>query len=310
MTVPATGPATVLVFGRTGQLGHALHQMLEGTPGWRLVGRDDADLSVPGAAARAVAEARPEWVVNAAAYTAVDQAESEPGRAHRINAEATGEMAAAAAEAGAAFLHVSTDYVYDGGKQGPWREDDPTGPLGVYGRTKLEGERLALAANPRTVILRTAWVYAPWGRNFVRTMLRLAAERPRLHIVDDQTGNPTSALDLARACRHTVETLGEAPAGDPRWGLYHYAGGGTVTWAGFAHEIFRLAEARGLIRRAPEIEPITTADYPTPARRPANSALDCARFERAFGLAPRPWGEALAEVMTRIEDSMGAEVAP
>ena len=296
---------SVLVFGRTGQLGHAFEEM----PGWRLVGRDEADLAEPGAAARLVAQARPAWVVNAAAYTAVDQAESEPEAARRINAEAVAEIAAAAAEAGAALLHVSTDYVYDGAKTGPWREDDPTGPLGVYGQTKLEGERLARAANPRTVILRTAWVYAPWGKNFVRTMLRLAAERPQLRIVDDQRGNPTSALDLARACRRVTETLEGAPggaaAGDPRWGVYHYAGAGTVSWAGFAREIFRQAEARKLIARAPQIEPIATADYPTPARRPANSALDCARFERAFGLAPRPWEAALAEVM----DLIGAEVA-
>jgi dTDP-4-dehydrorhamnose reductase len=291
---------SVLVLGRTGQLGRAL----EGGPGWHSLGREEADLSVPGAAARTVTQARPRWVVNAAAYTAVDQAESEPERAQRINAHAVAEIAAAAAEVGAALLHVSTDYVYDGGKRGPWREDDPTGPLGLYGQTKLEGERLALAANPRTVVLRTAWVYAPWGKNFVRTMLRLAAERPALRIVDDQRGNPTSALDLARACRRVIETLGDAPAGDPRWGVYHYAGAGAVSWAGFAREIFRLAEARGLIARAPQIEPIATADYPTPARRPANSALDCARFERVFGLAPRPWATALAEVMDRI----GAEV--
>jgi dTDP-4-dehydrorhamnose reductase len=296
---------SVLVLGRTGQLGRALTEMRGDTPGWPSLGREEADLSAPGAAARAVAEARPRWVVNAAAYTAVDQAESEPERAQRINAHAVAEIAAAAAEIGAALLHVSTDYVYDGAKQDPWREDDPTGPLGVYGRTKLEGERLALEANPRTVILRTAWVYAPWGKNFVRTMLRLAAERPQLRIVDDQRGNPTSALDLARACRHVVETLDDAPAGDPRWGVYHYAGAGTVSWAGFAREIFRLALARKLIARAPEIAPIATADYPTPARRPANSALDCARFEQAFGMAPRPWEPALAEVM----DLIGAEVA-
>lgn len=306
---------SVLVFGRTGQLGRALEQAQGDTPGWRwrFLARDEADLSQSGAAARAVAEARPAWVVNAAAYTAVDGAESEPGFACRINAKAVGEIAAAAAEAGAAFLHVSTDYVYDGAKEGLWREDDPTGPIGVYGRSKLQGERLALAANPRTVILRTAWVYAPWGGNFVHTMLRLGAERQQLRIVDDQRGNPTSALDLARACRRVIEVLGNAPADDGRWGVYHYAGGGpegdpgggVVSWAGFAREIFRLAAERGLIGRAPEVEPIATADYPTPARRPANSALDCAKFERAFGLAAQPWRAALAEVM----DRMGTGVA-
>lgn len=293
---------TVLVFGRTGQLARAL----DGTPGWRSLGRDEADLAEPGAAGRAIAAAAPRFVVNAAAYTGVDKAESEPELAGRINADAVGEMATAAAEMGAGFLHVSTDYVFDGTKDGPWHEDDPTGPLGAYGRSKLAGERLALAANPRTLILRTAWVYAPWGHNFVRTMLRLAAERPQLRIVDDQRGNPTSALDLARVCRELVGQVDEAPAGDRRWGVYHYAGAGVVSWAGFAREIFARAAGRGLIARAPAVEPIATADYPTPARRPANSTLDCAKIERAFGIAPRPWQAALDEVLDRI----GAEVAP
>lgn len=291
---------TVLVIGRTGQLARALSEVCA----WPCVGRDEADLAAPGAAARAVARARPTWVVNAAAYSAVDRAESEPALARRINAEAVGEIAAAAVEAGAAFLHVSTDYVFDGTKSGSWQETDPVGPLGVYGRTKLEGERQALAANPRTVVLRTAWLFAPWGGNFVRTMLRLATERPRLRIVGDQRGSPTSALDLARACGRVVELLDPAPAGDGRWGLYHYAGRGAATWAEFAAEVFAGAAARGLIARAPTVETIGAADYPTAARRPANSTLDCTKFARTFGLAPRTWEEMLAETLER----MGAEV--
>ncbi len=292
---------SVLVIGRTGQLARAL----EGTPGWRSAGRDEADLSEPGAAAGLVARTRPAWVMNAAAYTGVDRAESEPALAERINAGATGEIAAAAADAGAAFLHVSTDYVFDGAKTGPWREEDPVAPLGVYGRSKLLGERLALSANPRTVILRTAWLYAPWGANFVRTMLRLGSERAHLRVVDDQRGSPTSALDLADACRRVIGALDDAPADDARWGVYHYAGLGAVSWAGFAREIFALAAERRLIDRVPEVEPIGTADYPTAARRPANSTLDCTRFERTFGLAPRPWRKALAETLDRAR----AEVA-
>lgn len=286
----------VLVFGSTGQLAQALR----GAKGWRFAGREEADPAEPGAAARLVGQSRPAWVVNAAAYTAVDRAEEEPALAERINATAVGEISAAAYDVGAAFLHVSTDYVFDGAKAGPWREDDPTAPLGVYGHSKLLGERLALSANPRTVILRTAWLYAPWGSNFLRTMLRLGSERARLRVVDDQKGNPTSALDLARACRRVIEVLDGAPADDARWDVYHYAGRGAVTWAGFAREIFALAVERRLIDRAPEVEAIASADYPTPALRPANSTLDCTRFERIFGLAPRPWREALAESLEQI----------
>lgn len=284
---------SVLVIGCTGQLARALR----GTPGWRSAGRKEADLAEPGAAARLVEQIRPAWVVNTAAYTTVDRAEEEPALAERINAEAVGEVAAAASDVGAAFLHVSTDYVFDGAKAAPWCEIDPAAPLGVYGHSKLLGERLALSANPRTVILRTAWLYAPWGTNFVRTMLRLGAERERIQVVDDQRGNPTSVLDLAIACRQVIAVLNGAPADDERWGVYHYAGRGTVTWAGFAREIFAIAARRRLIDRVPEVEPIATADYPTPARRPANSTLDCSRFERTFGLAPRPWREALAEAL-------------
>lgn len=286
----------VLVFGKTGQLAIALSEHT----GWRFLGRDEADLASPGAAARAVLEASPDWVINAAAYTSVDRAETEPALAARINAEAVGEIAAASATVGAALLQVSTDYVFDGAKPGAWREDDPTSPLGVYGRTKLAGERLALAANPRTVVLRTSWVYAPWGRNFVRTMLRLAAERPSLRIVADQRGNPTSALDLARACVRVVQALDGTSAGDPRWGVYHFAGGGSTTWADFAREILAEAAIRRLIRQIPQVEEIGTADYAAPAPRPANSTLDCGKFGQAFGLVPRPWREALAETLDRL----------
>lgn len=287
---------TVLVFGRSGQLARALG----GTPGWRMVGRDEVDLMEPGAAARIVAKVRPAWVVNATAYTAVDRAESQPGLADRINGHAVGEMAAAATETGAGFLHVSTDYVFNGKRETPWREDDPPDPLGAYGRSKLIGEEMALAANSRTVILRTAWLFAPWGYNFVRTILRLGAEQRRLRVVDDQRGNPTSALDLARACIGVTGALDGAPAADPRWGIYHYAGRGAVSWAGFAHGILVQAVRRRLVPGMPVLERISTADYPTAAQRPANSMLDCTKFTETFGFAPRPWRDGLVEVMDRV----------
>ncbi len=241
----------------------------------------------------------PELVINAAAYTDVDGAEDAADLAHAVNRDGVAALARGAAGAGAALIHVSTDYVFDGAREGEWVEADPTGPLNVYGASKLAGEQAALAANPRTLVLRTSWVYAPWGRNFVTTMLRLA-ERERLTIVGDQRGKPTSALSLARAILGLAPGLTEAPEGAPVWGVRHYAGRGATSWAEFAREVFRLAEGR-LAARVPEVVDIPTSDYPTRARRPLNSALDCTAFERDFGLATEDWRAALAEVVGRIE---------
>lgn len=292
---------TVLTIGMKGQLATALSKSSR----WQFVGRDEANLAEPGEVAQVIARVRPAWVVNTAAYTAVDRAESEPALAERMNAQAVGEIATAAAEARAAFLHISTDYVFDGTKIGPWSETDPASPLNVYGCTKLAGERLALAANPRTVILRTSWLYSPWGNNFVRTMLRLAAERRRIRVVHDQRGNPTSALDLARVCLHVVQTMSTMEAHDVRWGLYHYAGAGIASWADFAKAIFAYAVSSQLIKQAPQIDGISAVEYPTLARRPTNSTLDCSKFQRFFGIAPRPWRDALVETL----DHMSSEIA-
>ena len=283
----------ILVIGRTGQVARALAEVV---PGATFLGREALDLAEPGAAGPAIAATAPEVVINAAAYTAVDRAEGEPDLARRVNAEAVGEIAEASARAGARLIHISTDYVYPGSGTRAHVESDPTEPVNTYGATKLAGEAAAREANPRTVILRTSWVYAPWGHNFVRTMLRLA-ERERLTIVADQFGQPTSALHIARACAAVAGNAG-APAG-----VYHVAGAGVTSWAGFAREIFRGALARGLISTAPEIVDIPTADYPTPARRPLNSRLDCTRFAETFGLAPRPWTEALAKTLDRLAEA-------
>lgn len=291
----------VLVTGRAGQLARALAHAAPDGIALSLHGRDTLDLAVPGAAAMAIAAARPDLVINAAAYTAVDQAESESEAAHRLNAEAPGEIAAACAEAGAALIHISTDYVFDGASARPYREDDPTAPTGVYGASKLAGEAAVRAANPRSVVLRTAWVFSPWGKNFVLTMLRLAETRPELGIVDDQHGNPTSALDIAEACLAIAPRLVAAPADDPVWGAYHYAGCGTCTWADFAEAVFAEAGPR-IGGKVPKVNRIGTKDYPTPARRPANSALDCGKFERTFGVATVPWREALKRVIGMIEE--------
>jgi len=285
-----------LVIGRTGQLARALQ---DAAPGLTCLGRAELDLADAAAAEAAVVAHAPELVINAAAYTAVDQAESAPDAAYAVNRDGVAALARGAARAGAALVHVSTDYVFDGGKAGEWVESDPTRPLGVYGASKLAGEAAALAAQPRVLVLRTSWVYSPWGRNFVTTMLRLA-ERERLTVVDDQRGKPTSALDLAGAILAIAPRLAAAPAGAVCWGVRHYAGRGVTSWAGFAREIFARAQQAGLIAAAPEVVPIPTSDYPTPARRPLNSALDCSAFERDFGIAMVDWKASLARVIDRI----------
>jgi dTDP-4-dehydrorhamnose reductase len=247
-----------------------------------------------------VARERPDFIINAAAYTAVDRAESEPDAAWAGNCTGPANLATACDDARVPLVHLSTDYVFDGSKIGAYREDDPVNPLGVYGKSKEAGDRAVRGALSQHVIVRTAWVYSAHGSNFVKTMLRLAAERPVLRVVADQTGSPTSAADIAAAIRTIVQQLA---AGNTGWGTYHFAGGGAVTWHGFAEAIFDLAaQWRG---PPPLVEAITTADYPTPARRPANSVLDCSRIGATFGIVPRPWRAALAEVIRELREGEG-----
>jgi len=229
--------------------------------------------------------------VNAAAYTAVDRAESESDLAHAVNATAAGILAEEAARLGALLVHYSTDYVFDGAKRSPYVEADAPAPLGEYGRSKLEGERRVLAAGGRPVVLRTSWVYGPRGQNFLLTMLRLFAEREEVRVVDDQVGAPTTARFLAEA---TLKVIGADPPAE-RCGLYHLTAAGRTSWCGFARRIWEL-DARPE-KRCVRVVPIATAEYPTPARRPAWSVLDCSRFAAAFGFAQRPWEELLQETM-------------
>jgi dTDP-4-dehydrorhamnose reductase len=228
---------------------------------------------------------RPDIVINPAAYTAVDKAESESDLAFAINRDGAGAVAAAAAELGAPIIHLSTDYVFDGAKPSPYVESDPTSPQGVYGRSKLEGEWAVVAANPRNLIIRTAWVYAPFGANFARTMLRLAGERDRLRVVDDQVGCPTYAPDIAWALLSMADQLAGGWR-DELAGVTHLAGPEAVTWCGFARLILEAAGARG--GRNVPVDAITTADFPTPARRPANSRLSTHRLKAVFGLELPP----------------------
>lgn len=286
----------IAVTGRTGQLATSLAERAAGHPGIEVVllGRPDLDLERPETVAPALTAARPDLVVNAAAYTAVDKAESEEARATAVNGAGAGQAAAAAWQLGLPFIQMSTDYVYPGDKPSPYVETDPVGPLGAYGRSKLAGERAVAAAHPQALIFRTAWVYSPVGANFVRTMLRVGRERPVLSVVGDQLGNPTSALDLADAIlRIAPELTMQAPGG-----IYHLAGEGHVSWHGFAEEIFRCGAALG--GPVPELRKITTAEYPTPARRPANSRLDTTAFRTRFGFCLRPWPEALCETVGRL----------
>jgi dTDP-4-dehydrorhamnose reductase len=287
----------LLVTGAGGQVGHELSR-LAWPAGYAIAACDRARLDITDRAAvfAALGRERPDIVVNTAAYTAVDRAESETEAAWAANRDGPANLAAACREAGIPLVHLSTDYVFDGEKPGPYREDDPVAPLGVYGRSKEAGERAVRETLREHIILRTAWVYGAHGHNFVRTMLRLAAERPVLRVVADQHGSPTGAADIAAAIAAIVAQLA---TGDAAWGTYHFAGGGATTWHGFAEAIVALAAPwrRG---PPPKIEAITTAEYPTPARRPKNSVLDCTRIAAAFGIVPRPWRDALAEVIREI----------
>jgi dTDP-4-dehydrorhamnose reductase len=277
----------MLVFGRTGQVATELARRL---PGAVFLGRGEADLMDPAACAAAIRAARPEVVINAAAWTAVDRAEAEEAAATVVNGDAPAAMARECAGLGVPFLHVSTDYVFDGAGTAPFRPGDPVAPLGAYGRSKLAGEEGVRAAGGRALILRTSWVFSAHGANFVKTMLRLGREREVLRVVADQVGGPTPAGAIAAAL---VTAAGAMQAGAPG-GTHHFSGAPDASWADFAREIMARA---GLAAR---VEDITTADFPTPARRPANSRMDCSAFEAAYGV-PRPdWRAALDEVLREL----------
>lgn len=280
----------ILLTGGTGQVGTALQRRLAARGIEAAApGRATLDLASPDSIAAAI-DSRP-WaaVVNCAAYTAVDQAESEPELASAVNAAAPARLAQATAARGVRLIHVSTDYVFDGTKAGPYFEDDPVAPLGVYGASKEAGERGVREANPDHVILRTAWVVSPWGHNFIKTMLRLARERDGLRVVDDQRGCPTSADDIAAAIAEILVRPGEA-------GTYHFVNAGEASWCELARFVIGRA---GL---ATPVEAIATSDYPTPARRPANSRLATDKITRTFGIVPRPWQEAIGEIVDTLED--------
>jgi dTDP-4-dehydrorhamnose reductase len=294
----------ILLFGGNGQVGTECRRSLaplgelvvatrsgqlpDGTP------CEAADFDRPDTLADLIARIAPDVVVNAAAHTAVDRAESEPDAAFRANAEAPRRIADACAQRDALLLHYSTDYVFDGRGTRPYREDDPTAPLGVYGASKLAGEQAVRDSGARHMIFRTAWVYAAHGSNFLRTMLRLAAERDELRVVADQIGSPTPAALIADASAKILQRPSSIS------GTWHLTASGETSWCGFAEAIVESAHARGLIARRPRIIPITTADYPTPAARPAYSVLDTTRLQADLGIGLVSWQSGLARVMDTI----------
>lgn len=289
----------IVVTGREGQVvrsllergAHAGEEVLA-------LGRPELDLSgEPGAIVRAIEAARPDVLVSAAAYTAVDKAESEPELAFAINERGAGAVARAARLLGVPLVHLSTDYVFDGAKAAPYVEDDATGPTGVYGASKLAGERAVLAEQGNCAILRTAWVYSPFSSNFVKTMLRLAASRDEIGVVADQRGNPTSALDIADAVLVIAANLRRND--DPALrGVFHMTADGEASWADFAEAIFAEAERNG--GPSARAKPIATADYPTPAQRPGNSRLDCGKLARMHNVRLPSWRPSTEGVVTRI----------
>jgi dTDP-4-dehydrorhamnose reductase len=264
--------------------------------------RAGLELEDPRAIARMIAAEPWSAVINAAAYTDVDRAESEEAVAFAVNAEAPSRLAAETACRGIPLVHISTDYVFDGRKGAPYVEQDEVAPLNVYGRSKLAGERGVRSANPRHVILRTSWVYSPYRKNFVRTILRLAAERERLTVVADQRGCPTAARDIARVCLDVAMRCAVKPERAP-YGIYHFAGAGEATWFEFAKAVVELAADR--LSRSPQVLPICTVDYPTLAVRAADTRLDCAAVVREFGVELRPWRQALADTIDRLLNNKG-----
>lgn len=294
----------ILLLGADGQVGHELRRSLAdlgevvaATQRGQLPdGRacEAVDFAEAGALTALVERVGPQLVVNAAAYTAVDKAEQEPQLAHRINAEAVAELAAACAARRAMLIHYSTDYVFAGDASRPYREDDATGPLGVYGASKLAGEQAVIGSGAPFRIFRLCWVYGAHGHNFLKTMLRLAGERDELRVVADQVGTPTPAHWIADATAESLRRDRDAV------GIWHLAASGETSWHGFAECIVQRAAALGRIVQAPRVLPITTADYPTPARRPAYSRMDGGRLERDFGIRLPTWQEGVDQVLARL----------
>jgi len=286
---------TIMVTGGAGQLATALEQ--EGGAVVRRVGRPAFDFDRQASVAETIQAIRPAFIVNAAAWTAVDAAEADPEGAGRANRDGPAALAALCADAGITLIHISTDYVFDGNKGAPYTEADPPNPTGIYGATKLEGEQAVLAACPGAIVLRTSWVYSATGKNFVRTMLGAAEKTDRLRVVADQRGCPTAARDLAVAILAVVARLRQGWQ-DRYAGVFHAAGTGSTTWHGFAEALFQDAAQSG--RAIPVVDPIATTDWPTPARRPPDSRLDCTKLAQVFDVRLPEWRSGLSRTIAEL----------
>ncbi|MGD0348629.1 MAG: dTDP-4-dehydrorhamnose reductase [Terracidiphilus sp.] len=294
----------ILIVGNAGQLGRELEKIFAGFGSIVGVDRESVDLAAPAQTRELVRRVSPDIILNAAAYTAVDRAESERDLAYAINEGAPRVLAEEARKRNAILVHYSTDYVFDGGKSSPWVETDAPGPLNVYGASKLAGERAVENIGGKFLIFRTSWVYGPHGNNFLLTMLRLARERDRLSIVDDQIGGPTTSIELARATHSIVTGILAGRLGAPEdWaGLYHMTCGGSVSWFGFAQAIFARS-AEKLAIKPPTLTPISTKDYPTPAARPRYSVLSNAKLHARFGVELSSWESALEETLQALRNA-------
>jgi dTDP-4-dehydrorhamnose reductase len=297
-------PQRILIVGNAGQLGRELERSFAGLGSIVGVDRDTFDVTDPEAVRELVGRVKPTVILNSSAYTAVDRAESDIAIAYLVNATGTGYLAEQARECNAIFVHYSTDYIFDGSKSGAWTEDDLPNPINAYGASKLAGERAVEALGGKFLIFRTSWVYGHHGNNFLLTMLRLGRERERLSIVDDQIGGPTTSIELADATRKIVEgILACRFGGAEEWaGLYHMTCSGSTSWCGFARAIFQRAASR-MGAKAPELTPIPTESYPTPAKRPQNSVLSSAKLASRFGVKLSSWEAALDAVFDQLDSA-------
>ena len=281
----------ILVTGSSGQLGSELKELAPFHPHFEFVflTRNELPLTEPASIKKIVSVYKPNFVINCAAYTAVDKAESEKEEAFTVNAKSVGQLAEVCKELGAGFIHVSTDYVFDGSRKAPLKEDDSVSPINVYGESKLAGEEAALKTNPASIIIRTSWVYSFYGKNFVKTMMRLMAEKESIAVVNDQWGSPTYAADLAKAILQIVEAETWQP------GIFHFSNEGVITWFEFAKEIALQ------LRTSCTVQATTTANFPTPARRPLYSVMDKTKISRVYGITPRPWKESLQNCLQKLK---------
>jgi dTDP-4-dehydrorhamnose reductase len=293
----------ILVTGRNGQVGHELSLLAENsTHQWLCLDRQGLDVTSQDDVDRVIDNFKPDVVINATAYTAVDKAETEREIATIVNANGPRYLAIACERNGAALLHISTDYVFSGDAKAPYSEDDPVGPTGHYGASKLAGESAVAEYCSRHIILRTAWVFGTHGNNFVKTMLRIGAERDELGVVNDQLGAPTSAKGIAASCIAIANIISVKSNEDIPWGIYHYTGAPYTSWFGFAEHIFASAVRIGLLAKAPKLKPISSDQFPTPAKRPANSRLSCAKLTRFFGINPDDWSKQLNNVLIELSN--------